>query len=176
MSKLLKYGEFLSSVSPHIKVASAIIKGVSFFKNRAAEQDRIDALQGQYDEDLGTFTGEVIPETVAKYKQQGEYYRSQGDLSTAMIYDRAISTMEQGGQTNLAYGSADVARGQGKNLLDMSLQSKAASAMQMQTKNQQALGSALNRTQMQIDAMGAEYAKQGLPVDEYNIDTDLKYV
>jgi len=29
---------------------------------------------------------------------------------------------------------------------------------------------------MQIDATGAEYAKQGLSVDEYNINTDLKYV
>ena len=29
---------------------------------------------------------------------------------------------------------------------------------------------------MQIDAVGDEYAKQGLTVDEYNINTDSKYV
>jgi len=60
--------------------------------------------------------------------------------------------------------------------MDMQLQSKAAQTQQANVKTQQALGDALNTVQMQIDATGAEYAKQGLSVDEYNINTDLKYV
>ena len=176
MSKLLKYSQFLENVSPHVKTISAISKGVSFFLNRSAEQKRLAKLGKQYDEDLAMFTEEVIPETVAKFKQQADYYRTQNDLGTAMVYDRAISSLEQGGQTNLAYGSADVVRQSGKNLMDMQLQQRAAQAQQANVKTQQALGDALNTVQMQLDATGAEYAKQGLPVDEYNIDTDLKYV
>ena len=93
-----------------------------------------------------------------------------------MIYNRAIGALEQGGQTNMSYGGADVARDRAKSLMDMQLQSRAAQTQQANVKTQQALGDALNSVQMQIDATGAEYAKQGLSVDEYNINTDLKYV
>lgn len=176
MSKLLKYGQFLENANPYVKTASTILKGVSFFSNRAAEKRRLEKLGGQYQEDLSTFTDEIIPEQVARFSQQADYYRQQGDLATEMIYNRAIGALEQGGQTNMSYGGADVARSRAKSLMDMQLQSRAAQTQQANVKTQQALGDALNSVQMQIDATGAEYAKQGLSVDEYNINTDLKYV
>lgn len=176
MSKLLKYGQFLENANPYVKGASTILRGISFFKNRSAERRRLRKLGEDYNADLGTFTNEVIPETVERYAQQSEYYRNQGDLATSMIYDRAIQGLDQGGQTNTSYGGANVARNRAKSLMDMQLQSRAAQAQQANVKTQQALGDALNSVQMQIDAVGDEYAKQGLTVDEYNINTDLKYV
>tara|TARA_R100001463_G_scaffold681_1_gene3105 strand:+ start:471 stop:1001 length:531 start_codon:yes stop_codon:yes gene_type:complete len=176
MSKLLKYGQFLENVNPALKTASTVLKGVSFFANRMSEKRRLARLGKQYDEDLSMFTDEIIPEQVARYSQQADYYQQQGDLATKMIYDRAIGALDQGGQTNTSYGGADIARNKAKSLMDMQLQSKAAQTQQANVKTQQALGDALNTVQMQIDATGAEYAKQGLSVDEYNINTDLKYV
>ena len=176
MSKLLKYGEFLENANPYMKGFSTVLKGVSFFTNRRKERERLEKLGKNYNADLDTFTNEVIPETVERYAQQSEFYRNQGDLATSMIYDRAIGALEQGGQTNMSYGGANVARDRAKSLMDMQLQSRAAQTQQANAKTQQALGDALNSVQMQIDATGAEYAKQGLSVDEYNINTDLKYV
>ena len=176
MSKLLKYGQFLENANPYMKGLSTVLKGVSFFSNRAAERKRLEKLGKAYNADLDTFTNEVIPEQVARYSQQADFYRQQGDLATSMIYDRAIQGLDQGGQTNTSYGGANVARNRAKSLMDMQLQSKAAQAQQANVKTQQALGDALNSVQMQIDAVGDEYAKQGLTVDEYNINTDLKYV
>lgn len=176
MSKLLKYGQFLENANPYMKGLSTVLKGVSFFTNRSAERKRLEKLGKAYNADLDTFTNEVIPEQVARYSQQADFYRQQGDLATTMIYDRAIQGLDQGGQTNTSYGGANVVRNRAKSLMDMQLQSKAAQSQQANVKTQQALGDALNSVQMQIDAVGTEYAKQGLTVDEYNINTDLKYV
>ena len=60
MSKLLKYGEFLENVNPALKTATTVLKGVSFFANRMAEKRRLGKLGRQYQDDLSTFTDEII--------------------------------------------------------------------------------------------------------------------
>lgn len=175
-SKFAAIGTFVENANPYVKAAATIMKGVSFFKNRSAERKRLRKLGKQYTEDLTSFTDDIIPETIERYKQQGEYYQQQGDLATATIYHQQAQQLEGGGGANLSYGTVDVRKGQAKSAMDLYLQQKAASTVQQGIKNQQALGDALNQHQMQIDAMGDAYAKQGLTVDEYNINTDLKYV
>lgn len=176
MSKFLKLGNFIENSNPYVKAATTIMKGVSFFKNRSAERKRLKKLGEDYAGDLGEFTGDIIPEIKQKYAQQADYYSAQGDLATASIYQRGIQQLDSGGQANLKFGGGDVAKGQATSAMDMMIQQRAASAQAQQRQNQEALSNELDTTQMQIDEMGNEYGKQGLVVDEYNIDDNLKYV
>lgn len=86
--------------------------------------------------------------------------------------------LQAGGQTNLAYGGADVRRDSMSGLLGSRLQGINLQTTGRVFASQNALASELNKQQINIDRIRADYAKQGIPSAEVSIGdvNELKYV
>jgi|TARA_R100000081_G_C4814771_1_gene174036 hypothetical protein len=176
MADFEKVGSFFRN-HPYAAAAGVLLGGYSFFSARKAEEARRKRLK----EEMGMRIGEIqddIPSLISEYEQQADIYRAQGNTAGQRIYENAAMQFEAGGQTNLAYGSADVRRETLGGLLGSQLQgiNLTTSGRVMNTQNQ--LASELNKQQINIDRIRASYAKQGIPSTDVNIGdvNSLKYV
>ncbi len=169
-------GKFINN-NPYTAAAAVLIGGFSYFSARKAEERRRKRLSAE----MGTRIGEIegdIPNIIAEYERSADIYRAQGNAAGQSIYENAAMQLQAGGQTNLAYGGADVRRDSMSGLLGSRLE-----GINLQTTGkvfaaQNALASELNKQQINIDRIRADYAKQGIPSAEVSIGdvNELKYV
>jgi len=176
MSKWKAVGQFAKS-NPYTAAAAVIIGGFSFFSARKAEKARRERLKGEMDERIGNVLGET-PEIIAEYTRTADTYRAQGNSAGASIYDNAVAQLQQGGQGNLAYSEADNTRNRMSGLLGSRLEGINLASAGKVMSAQNALASELNRQDINIDKIRADYAKQGIPSAEVSVGdvNTLKYV
>jgi len=176
MADFEKVGSFFRS-HPYAAAAGIILGGYSFFSARKAEEARRKKLTEEMGMRIGAIQ-EDIPGMIAEYERQADIYRAQGNVAGQRIYENALMQFEAGGQTNLAYGGADVRRETMGGLLGSQLQglNLSSTARILGTQNQ--LASELNKQQINIDRIRASYAKQGIPSTEVSIGdvNTMKYV
>ena len=169
-------GQFAKN-NPYTAAAAVLIGGFSYFSARKAERARRKRLREEMGQRIGVIQ-EDIPGIMAEYERTADLFRAQGNIAGQQIYENAAMQLQQGGQTGLAYGGADVRRDMMGGLLGSRLQgiNIATSNRLMSTQNQ--LASELNKQQINIDKIRADYAKQGIPSGEVSIGdvNTLKYV
>jgi len=169
-------GEF-AKANPYVTAAAVIIGGFSYFSARKAEERKRKRLKSEMEASIGRIQ-EDIPELMSEYERQADLYRAQGNVAGAQIYENAMFQLQSGGQTGLAYGRENVQREQMAGLLGQRLQGINLSSQRSIYQTQNQLASELNRQQINIDQIRANYAKQGIPSTEVNIGdvNTLKYV
>ena len=162
--------------NPYLAAGAVILGGISFFRARRAEKARRKRLKAQYQSDVAQIRGE-IPEIVQEYRSTADYYREMGNITGQRIYESGIAKMEQGGQSNLAFGGENVARDRMGGLLGAQLGAGALQTRRYVDQTQNQLGSELNRAQGSINDLRAAYAKEGIYTPEIDLQTNnMKYV
>jgi hypothetical protein len=169
-------GQF-AKANPYLTAAAVVIGGFSYFSARKAEKARRKRLKAEMGERIDVIQ-EDIPGMMAEYERTADLYRAQGNVAGQQIYENAAMQLQQGGQTGLAYGGADVRRETMGGLLGSRLQGINIGSSQRLMSTQNALASELNKQQINIDRIRADYAKQGIPSTEVSIGdvNTLKYV
>ena len=169
-------GEFIKS-NPYTTAAAVLIGGFSYFSTRKAEERRRKRLTAEMGARIGELQGD-IPNIIAEYERSADIYRAQGNAAGQAIYENAAMQLQAGGQTNLAYGGADVRRDSMSGLLGSRLEGINLQTTGKVFASQNALASELNKQQINIDRIRADYAKQGIPSAEVSIGdvNELKYV
>ena len=163
--------------NPYLAAAAVVVGGFSYFSARRAEKRRRRRLKNQMNQDIAGVQ-ETIPGIQQEYGRTADMYRASGNVQGQMIYARAASQMQMGGQSNLKHGSEDVRRSQIGGLLGQQLQNQNIQTQNRVYQTQNQLSSELNRQQMNIDEIRASYSKQGISSEEVSIGdvNTMKYV
>lgn len=163
--------------NPYLAAGAVLIGGFSYFSARRAEKRRRRRLRREMNADIQQVQ-DSIPGIQQEYARTADLYASAGNAQGQMIYQRAASQMQLGGQTNLAFGGADVKRNDMGGLLGRQLQMQNLNTQNRIYNTQNALASELNRQQMNVDQIRAAYAEQGVSSPDISIGNvnTLKYV
>ena len=166
-----------AKANPYLAAAAVVIGGFSFFSARKAEKERRRRLRREMNADIQQVQ-DSIPGIQQEYARTADLYASAGNVQGQMIYQRAASQMQLGGQTNLAFGGADVKRNELGGLLGQQLAMQNINTQNRLYNTQNALASELNRQQMNVDQIRAAYAEQGVSSPDISIGdvNTLKYV
>ena len=163
--------------NPYLAAGAVLIGGFSYFSARRAEKRRRRRLRREMNADIQQVQ-DSIPGIQQEYARTADLYASAGNAQGQMIYQRAASQMQLGGQTNLAFGGADVKRNDMGGLLGRQLQMQNLNTQNRIYNTQNALASELNRQQMNVDQIRAAYAEQRVSSPDISIGNvnTLKYV
>ena len=163
--------------NPYLAAGAVLIGGFSYFSARKAEKRRRRRLRREMNADIQQVQ-DSIPGIQQEYARTADLYAAAGNAQGQMIYDRAAAQMQLGGQTNLAFGGADVKRDEMGGLLGRQLQMQNLNTQNRIYNTQNALASELNRQQMNVDQIRAAYAEQGVSSPDISIGdvNTLKYV